>query len=110
MTHGVLPIVRLALLKYAFTRLCQEGEAVCDLLHMELTPAESWSPAYHPRRNPSSTNPLTNEEASARSVCRRMQSPRRDPHVPDSDQVFFIIGAERRPRLRPRAAYDERAR
>ena|SRR5438552_1165429 len=48
MTHGVLPIVRLALLKYAFTRLCQEGEAVCDLLHMELTPAGPWAPAYHP--------------------------------------------------------------
>src|SRR6266480_699510 len=37
-----------ALLKYAYIRLCQEGEAVCDLLHIDLTPAEPWSPAYHP--------------------------------------------------------------
>src|SRR5438094_7187650 len=84
MTHGVLPIVRLALLKYAFTRLCQEGEAVCDLLHMELTPAEPWAPAYHPAAISDPRIRLPKRQR-LRSVCRRI-----------SGQVLFIINAQRR--------------
>ena len=47
-------------------------------------------------RNLSSTNPLTREGATTRTVCRRMEYPRRDPHVPELYQpVQFVIPAER---------------